>query len=85
MWPLQGYDAARGYVCGTMEANNVPEAAMPVTTFFEGEIVDGVNHYFYTADWQACAQTDLRHWSKLVGFSALHLVRSGGVEKGEKM
>ncbi len=63
-------------MCGTMEASNVPEAgSTPVTTFFEGEVVDNVNHSFYTADWSACAQTDLRHWSKFEGFQALHLVR----------
>ncbi|GAB4817493.1 hypothetical protein N2152v2_004539 [Parachlorella kessleri] len=75
---IQGCDTARGYMCGTMEASNVPEAgSTPVTTFFEGEVVDNVNHSFYTADWSACAQTDLRHWSKFEGFQALHLVRGG--------
>lgn len=44
----QRYDRATGYVCGTMEARNVPEAEAPVTTFFEGEVVDNVNHTFYT-------------------------------------
>ena len=133
---IQRYDAASGYVCGTMEAANVPEALAPVTTFFEGEIVDNVNHTFYTgacmtagcvggkaphagsaaqlhahqcmpahlpspagrpadcvprllllttsptclpgpaclyaADWEACADTDFRHWSKFESFRELH-------------
>lgn len=38
-----------------MEAANVPDALEPVRTFFEGEIIDNVNHTFYTADWDACA------------------------------
>lgn len=79
---IQGYDPARGYVCGTMEASDVPGlfATSSVTTFFEGEVVDCVHHSFYTADWSACAQTDLRHWTKFDGFQPLHseVVKSGG-------
>lgn len=41
------------YICGTMCASDVPEAPSPVATFFEGEIIDNVNHSFYTADWDA--------------------------------
>lgn len=52
---LQHYDPSSGYVAGTMEAANVPDALEPVCTFFEGEIIDNVNHTFYTADWDACA------------------------------
>ena len=36
-----------------MCASDVPEAPSPVATFFEGEIIDNVNHSFYTADWDA--------------------------------
>lgn len=40
---IQQYDRGTGYVAGTMEARDVPEAPAPVTTFFEGEIVDNVS------------------------------------------
>lgn len=44
---------SNSYICGTMCASDVPEAPSPVATFFEGEIIDNVNHSFYTADWDA--------------------------------
>lgn len=50
---IQQYDRERGYIAGTMCASDVPEAPAPVATFFEGEIIDNVNHSFYTADWDA--------------------------------
>jgi hypothetical protein len=52
----------------------------PVTTFFEGEIVDNVHASFFTADWDACADTDFQHWSKFPPFRHIHaeVVRHGG-------
>lgn len=32
----QGYDAARGYLCGTMTASDVPMSNDPIVTFWEG-------------------------------------------------
>ncbi|KAL4448146.1 hypothetical protein ABPG75_005365 [Micractinium tetrahymenae] len=77
---LQHYDPSSGYIAGTMEAANVPDALEPVCTFFEGEIIDNVNHTFYTADWDACADTDFLHWSKFPPFRELHaeVVKHGG-------
>ncbi|PRW45017.1 Glucose-induced degradation 4 [Chlorella sorokiniana] len=77
---IQQYDRENGYICGTMCASDVPEAPSPVATFFEGEIIDNKNHSFYTADWDACTDTDFMHWSRLPGFSQLHteVVRHGG-------
>ncbi|KAL4449372.1 hypothetical protein ABPG77_007016 [Micractinium sp. CCAP 211/92] len=77
---IQHYDPSSGYIAGTMEAANVPDALEPVRTFFEGEIIDNVNHTFYTADWDACADTDFLHWSKFPPFRELHaeVVRHGG-------
>lgn len=39
---------AQGYVCGSMQAINVPSAKASVVTFWEGEVVDGRNHTFFT-------------------------------------
>jgi hypothetical protein len=38
----------QGYVCGSMQAINVPSAKASVVTFWEGEVVDGRNHTFFT-------------------------------------
>jgi hypothetical protein len=36
--PRQGYDHARGTLCGVMEALNVPSSRTPVVTYWEGEV-----------------------------------------------
>lgn len=48
----QHCDRAAGTISGTMEARNVPEAEAPVQTFFEGEVIDNVNHTFLTGVWE---------------------------------
>ncbi|TXG58649.1 hypothetical protein EZV62_016478 [Acer yangbiense] len=50
---IQGCDLEHGYLCGTMEALNVPMADTPVVTFWEGEIVDTKNYTFFTDKWEA--------------------------------
>nr|POF18230.1 glucose-induced degradation protein 4 like [Quercus suber] len=50
---IQGCDLEHGYLCGTMEALNVPMADTPVVTFWEGEIVDTINYTFFTGKWEA--------------------------------
>lgn len=64
-----------GHLCGTLEAYNIPDSERPVTTFFEGEIVDNVNHTFFTSEYGACIESDLRHWSRFKTFQALRRVR----------
>ncbi|KAF8007378.1 hypothetical protein BT93_K1398 [Corymbia citriodora subsp. variegata] len=59
---IQGCDLDHGYLCGTMEALNVPMADTPVVTFWEGEIVDGKNYTFFTGKWEALAK-----WKLMVG------------------
>ncbi|XP_022143887.1 glucose-induced degradation protein 4 homolog isoform X1 [Momordica charantia] len=68
---IQGLDLEHGYLCGTMEALNVPMADTPVVTFWEGEIVDGKNYNFFTGKWQAAPEDDIRHWTKFPSFSPL--------------
>lgn len=81
---LLGYDHSQGTVCGHMQASNLPNEAAPVTTYFEGEIVDNNNHTFYTPRWGATAASDIRHWRQLPGFAALQgeVVASGGRAAG---
>ncbi|CAM8980960.1 unnamed protein product [Rhodiola kirilowii] len=67
---IQGCDLERGYLCGTMEALNVPMADTPVVTFWEGEIVDTKNFTFYTGKWEASLEDDIRHWSRFPSFSS---------------
>lgn len=68
---LQGCDIQRGYLCGSMEALNVPAAEIPVVTFWEGEIVDNRNYTFYTGQWEASPETDVQHWSQFPSFEPL--------------
>lgn len=77
---VQGCDMERGYVCGVMEALNVPTAESKVMTFWEGEIVDNVNHTFYTSKWGANPESDVKHWAKFSYFSKLRedVDRDGG-------
>lgn len=70
----QGCDFEAGTVCGTLEAFNVPDSDKPITTFFEGEIVDNVNHSFFTPDWGASAETDIWHWQLFKPFQAMRAV-----------
>lgn len=65
---IQGCDLDHGYLCGTMEALNVPMADTPVVTFWEGEIVDGKNYTFFTGKWEASSEDDIRHWTKFPSF-----------------
>ncbi|KAE8788918.1 glucose-induced degradation protein 4 [Hordeum vulgare] len=68
---IHGCDMEQGYLCGTMEALNVPLADTPVVTFWEGEIVDAKNYTFFTGKWEASAEDDVRHWSKFSSFTPL--------------
>ncbi|KAI5391829.1 hypothetical protein KIW84_076576 [Lathyrus oleraceus] len=73
---LQGCDLEHGYLCGTMEALNVPMADTPVVTFWEGEIVDARNYTFFTGKWEAAPEDDIRHWTKFPSFSPLLVATS---------
>ncbi|KAK1394771.1 glucose-induced degradation protein 4-like [Heracleum sosnowskyi] len=68
---IQGFDLEHGYLCGTMEALNVPMADTPVVTFWEGEIVDTKNYTFFTNKWKATSEVDIQHWTKFPSFSPL--------------
>ncbi|CAL4951443.1 unnamed protein product [Urochloa decumbens] len=68
---IHGYDPEQGYLCGTMEALNVPLADTPVVTFWEGEVVDAKNYTFFTGKWEASPEDDIRHWSKFPSFTPL--------------
>lgn len=35
-YSLQGFDPARGYLCGIMTASDVPLSSEPIVTFWEG-------------------------------------------------
>lgn len=79
---LHQCDLQRGTLCGTMTAQNVPDASTPVVTFFHGEIIDNANASFYTAhaDWNAVAEIDILHWTRFSSFLDLRseVVRYGG-------
>lgn len=47
----------------------MPSVEASVTTYWEGEIIDNVNHGFLTNKWNASAAADAQHWSKFAAFS----------------
>lgn len=68
---FQEVDLQRGYLSGCMRAENVPNAQGPVTTFWEGEIVDNKNFSFVTSRWDAVPASDFKHWAKFPAFEAI--------------
>ena len=59
--------ALSGVLCGCMQAFNIPRATTPVSTFWEGEIIDYRVHSFVTSRWDASLNTDLTHWCMFRG------------------
>ncbi|PXF40241.1 Glucose-induced degradation protein 4-like [Gracilariopsis chorda] len=55
-----------------MEALDVPKAVSPVVTFWEGQIIDNRNHFFWTAKWDADVHNDVDHWRKFTAFTPIH-------------
>lgn len=66
---VQDVDLARGYVSGTMQASNVPGMEQHIETFWEGCVIDDINHTFFTRDCGASKHIDLQHWAKFEGWS----------------
>ncbi|KAJ1665409.1 hypothetical protein EV178_003196 [Coemansia sp. RSA 1646] len=60
---VQTVDMQRGLVAGLMRAIDVPWMPKAVTTSWEGEVVDFVNHSPVTGKWRASAADDQQHWS----------------------
>ena len=68
---MQEVNWETGYVCGSMRAENVPQAKTPVVTFWEGDIIDNVNHSFVTSKWGAEKKVDVKHWKRFDGFQSI--------------
>lgn len=68
---LHTVDYDTGRVAGLMEALNVRTSSSTVVTYFEGEIIDFVNHTLWTNKWRADPDVDLRYWRKLEAFKAM--------------
>lgn len=63
------------------QAQNLPDgSSIPVTTRFEGEVVDNLNHSFFTrsaaggAAMDSCPVNDLRHWMQFDAFEPYQAV-----------
>ncbi|CAG8591850.1 1302_t:CDS:2 [Ambispora leptoticha] len=65
---IQYVDYKTGTAIGLMEALNVPSSTNKVVTYWEGEIIDLVNHSLWTNKWQATPDVDLQHWRKFEAF-----------------
>mmetsp|Transcript_6838 Transcript_6838/g.15776 ORF Transcript_6838/g.15776 Transcript_6838/m.15776 type:complete len:209 (-) Transcript_6838:146-772(-) len=74
-------DPKNSTLCGDMEALNVPSTEAPVTTFWEGEIIDNINSTFITKRWEATRKSDLEYWGTFPQFAPLReaVERDGGV------
>ncbi|RGB34837.1 vacuolar import and degradation protein [Rhizophagus diaphanus] len=57
-----------GTVIGLMEALNVPNSSNTVVTYWEGEMIDFVNHSLWTDKWNSSPEIDLQHWKKFEAF-----------------
>ena len=77
---IQSYDPHKGIMTGIMKARDVPEAESPVTTFFEGEIIDNINFSFFSTEAMSSLATDLQFWSKFPSFKDIksEVVTQGG-------
>lgn len=64
-------DFHSGFICGTIEATDVPSAKSPILTYWEGEILNNHTHTFVTGKWGASVEIDRQHWSKFEGYAAL--------------
>lgn len=66
---IDGVDAVRATLCGVMEACDAPRAPKSVLTYWDGEVVDGVRHFFLTRRAAPNWDEDLAYWSRLPGFA----------------
>lgn len=69
---VQEIDLERGRCLGDMRANNtVPITDHSISTYWEGEIIDGINFSFVSSKWKTTYEIDLNHWSKFEAFKPL--------------
>ncbi|KAJ9053135.1 hypothetical protein DSO57_1027313 [Entomophthora muscae] len=68
---IHSLDQSTGTVVGLMEALNVPVASSTVVTYWEGEVVDFVNHNLWTRKWGATDEVDIEHWKRFAAFNDL--------------
>ncbi|CAG8464135.1 3773_t:CDS:2 [Acaulospora colombiana] len=64
-----------GTVIGLMEALNVPSSSNTVVTYWEGEMIDFVNHSLWTDKWNSTLKIDLEHWKKFDAFRHMDVRR----------
>ncbi|CAG8472100.1 7617_t:CDS:2 [Racocetra fulgida] len=65
-----------GTAIGLMEALNVPNSSNTVVTYWEGEMIDFVNHSLWTDKWNSTPDIDLQHWKKFDAFRQMDVRRS---------
>lgn len=68
---VHSLDQSTGTIVGLMEALNVPVASSTVVTYWEGEVVDFVNHNLWTRKWGATDEVDIEHWKRFDAFRDL--------------
>ncbi|CAN8101711.1 unnamed protein product [Discula destructiva] len=63
-------DLRESFLCGFLRIQGLTDDHPTLTTYFEGEIINGAKYGFLTkhADWGANDKTDLSHWAKFPAF-----------------
>jgi len=76
-------DYKTGTAIGLMEALNVPSSSHKVVTYWEGEMIDLVNHMLWTNKWKATPDVDLQHWRKFEAFRGVDIrsISRGGLSR----
>jgi hypothetical protein len=69
---LQSVDLRQDYLCGYLTIEGLTELHPTLTTYFDGEIINGPTrrHSFATHKWGADEGIDAHHWQKFAPFKA---------------
>ncbi|KAH3684956.1 hypothetical protein WICPIJ_004067 [Wickerhamomyces pijperi] len=70
---LKEVDLSRGLINGTLTIKGLTETHPEITTYFEGDLIDGENHQFVTGDYDTSPEIDYAHWSRFPHFNKLNL------------
>jgi hypothetical protein len=64
-------DWTQGRLSGTMTASGIPHQAGPITTLWQGEIIDMVHASFESTHFNMSLADDFKCWSKFPSFASL--------------
>lgn len=68
---IKHVDLAESTISGYLHIKGLTEARDVLSTFFEGEIIDGDKHSFLTRKWDANQEIDRDHWEMFPQFDSI--------------